>query len=180
MSLLYRLCETLVWNEVEVCVPRLHALEWSLSPVHGAAESAPSLMTWRGTFMCRLCLSRTTHIIHSPLNARHLELTCAERIKRVLCPGTTFGVAVRARCVDMIDFGMRGKLPPVTFTASVPTIEEDTKLNKSGRTVLRPVTVTGGTTSPGGMHNRLSPSSANSPPQRPKSVAFRSTEGDSA
>jgi len=74
--------------------------------------------------------------------ARHLDLTCKERIKKLSTPGTTFGVAVKARCVDIIDYGMRGKVPPTSFGVDaallvVGTKEQQTNQRRSNREITR-------------------------------------------
>jgi len=61
------------------------------------------------------CVLNCGELVQPRIMDRHIECFCAMRLKRLLPPSVTFGVAVKARCVDMIDFSMRGKLPPVTF-----------------------------------------------------------------
>jgi len=112
---------------------------------------------------------------------RHLEFECAQRVKRLMPPAVSFGVAVKARCVDCIDFGMRGKLPPVTFgvDAEIMARKDAEKMQKMqeklGRTRPASTTVLTHTESRKNMTAMISPINvqfADSPKlSRPASVS---------
>jgi len=95
------------------------------------------------------------HMMH-----RHLDLVCSLRFKKIINVGVTFGVAIKARCLHDVDFGMRGKLPPVVF-------DIDKKMDPSKVVEKRSTSSTDIRSQPKNMSKALPRPSSSSPGLRP-------------